>query len=58
MKTQIPKDKPVAAATLVGVPRFDWRDPYHAALTLSWRGCDGVVAVKRQPWIGVSDSHF
>jgi inward rectifier potassium channel len=29
--------------TRIGAERFDWRDPYHAALTLSWPGFLGVV---------------
>lgn len=27
----------------IGVSRFDWRDPYHAALTLSWGAFAGVA---------------
>lgn len=27
----------------IGVSRFDWRDPYHAALTLSWAPFAGVA---------------
>jgi inward rectifier potassium channel len=39
--------RPVGSVTpnlyKIGVSRFDWRDPYHIALILSWRAFAGAV---------------
>jgi inward rectifier potassium channel len=38
-----PKVDPAFNPRKIGVPSFDWRDPYHVALTLSWGAFAGAA---------------
>ena len=49
MKSPLNSARPVWGATSalrkIGVSRFDWRDPYHIALTLSWPAFAGAALI-------------